>query len=110
MVSGTNVAKILKKLRDAGLVQSEQKQGRGNVHIHALTALYYDSRIVVGITRTRTGTGVSEGEIFYAAILRNSKLVGQRLTDQYHKVYPDRSPNSILSTVVGKAKARGLCR
>lgn len=108
MVSGTSAAKILKKLRDAGLIRSWQKQGIGNIRIHELTDLYHNTKII--ISTNRTGMGVSDEEIYYAAILRNAGLTGQQLTTQYNKIFPDRPPKGVLSTVLTKARKRKLCR
>ena len=109
MVSGTSAAKILKKLRDAGLIRSTKLPGaQGNIRIHELTDLYHNTKII--ISTNRTGMGVSDEEIYYAAILRNAGLTGQQLTTQYNKIFPDRPPKGVLSTVLTKARKRKLCR
>ena len=108
MVTVTSVAKILAKLRNAGLINSSQKQGIGNVHLHKLTPLYHESEIL--IRDNNYGMGVSDAEIHYAAKLRNEGLTGQRLTTAFNKVYPDRATSSVLRVVVRKAKEQHLCR
>lgn len=115
MLSGHSVSKMLKKLRNAGLIRSSQLRGApGNVHIHELTAPYANLNIF--ITTGGHGSGSSthavipNKEVLYAAILRNAGLIGQRLTNQYHEVYPDRSASCVLKQVVQEAKRRGLCR
>jgi hypothetical protein len=115
MVSGTSSSRMLKKLRAAKLIRSSQLQGvPGNVHIHELTAPYADLNIIV--TTGGRGSGsttrlqIKEEELLYAAILRNAGLLGQRLTNQYRKVYPGRTHKCVLNQIVTEAKRMGLCR
>jgi len=115
MVSMNSAGRMLEKLRNAGLVRSTKQRGaRGNVHQHELTAPYADLNTIVttgghgkgGATRLQ----IKEEEILYAAILRNAGLLGQRLTSQFRKVYPDRSHNHILKQIVHEAREAKLCR
>jgi len=112
MVTGTSAGRMLKKLRANELIRSSQKQCMGNVHIHELTAPYPELNIVVttGGHGSSTRTQITDEEILYAAILRNDGLLGRRLTDQFRKVYPDRSHECVLKQIVSKAKDEGLCR
>jgi DNA-binding IscR family transcriptional regulator len=115
MISTGSAAKMLKKLRESKLVCSQKLKGAiGNVHIHELTAPYADLNIIVTTGGHGGGSSVhrqaKEEEILYAAILRNAGLLGQRLTNQYRKVYPDRPESCVLKQIVTEAKKRGLCR
>lgn len=124
MVSGKSVNKMLKKLRDAGMI-SKRKCIQGNTHVYALITPYADMNIVV-ITGNR-GSGrafhakIPKEEILYAAELRNPLysesgvmirpgLLGRRLIEEYHKKYPNRLAITVLNTIVPIAKRRKLCR
>jgi len=108
-ISMKSASKVLKKLRDAGLITSTRVKGTpGNVNIHELTASYADLNIIVKNNHRNGGVPVSEEELQYAAILRKEGLIGQRLIDKYHTRFPDRLPLTILNYVVPKARAQGL--
>ena len=108
MVSMRSAGKMIKRLRDAGLVKSSKLRGaHGNVHIHELTAPYSELDII--LRRNSTGITIPDAEIHYAAKLRNSGLVGQRLTEAHHGRYPGRAESTVRGMVT-TAKARGLCR
>lgn len=111
MASMATASKMLKIIRDAGLIESPHAEGAtGNVRIHSLISPY-DQMIKAGLTVT-THNGripISEDEILYAAILRNAGLIGQQLHEQHRKVYPDRSAAGIKNIVM-TARRRGLCR
>lgn len=99
--------KIIKKLSNKKLVTIGTKQGgRGLTYLYTLTKPY--DEMVLEITANATGNPIPEEEILYAAILRNGILVGQRLTDQYQKLYPHRTRKSI-GNIVGTARRRRLC-
>lgn len=100
-------AKILKNLRGKKLVTARKIcKGRGQANMHSLTKPY--SEMVLEISAKVTVTPIPEEEILYAAILRNGILVGQRLTNQYQKLYPHRTRKSI-SNIVMTARKRRLC-
>ena len=48
---------------------------------------------------------ISDEEILYAAILRNSGMTGRGLQDQFHAVYPNRTRGSIVN-IVTKARQK----
>jgi hypothetical protein len=52
---------------------------------------------------------VSDGEIFYAAILRNGNMTGQQLTTQFIKVFPERGTSGIKNIIL-RARSQRLCR
>jgi hypothetical protein len=115
MISTGSAAKMLKKLREAKLVCSQKLKGAiGNVHIHELTAPYADLNIIVTTGGHGQGNSIhlqiKEEEILYAAILRNAGLLGQRLSAQFNKVYPDRSHKCVLKQIVPEARDAKLCR
>ena len=71
MVTATSVAKTLTRLRNAGLVRSTQRHGRGNAHVHELTTPYSELNIVVMPGRGGVPTPVPDIEVIYVAKLRN---------------------------------------
>lgn len=108
MVTIDSAGKIIKKLKEAGLIESTRVYGgRGNILIHRLKKPY--SELDIQVSTRHPGVPIQEEEIYYAAILRNGLMVGQRLSTQYHKVFPDRAEHGI-SNIVEKARHRGLCR
>jgi len=110
MVTGASAAKMLKKLCNVGLVESAPQtggRGRGRVYTHKLTRPY--SELNIQVYNVTIGVPIPDEEIYYAAILRNGCMTGQRLKSQYHKVFPDRTYASI-DNVVTKARERELCR
>ena len=115
-VTGNAAYRMLHKLVDKGLVESERMQGvLGNIHIHRLTKPYDTLKIT--IKNNRGGANprrIPDEEILYVAILRNGGMVGQRLYGQFRRLFPDRSDSSIKN-IVGIARRRGvdgwgLCR
>jgi len=108
MITAASAGKIIARLRDHGLVQSEKIRGvRGNVYLHSLTTPYDKMNLM--ITNGHSQNPIRKEEIFYAAILRNHGLIGQRLTDQFQKVFPGRDTKSITKHVVLKARRAKLC-
>lgn len=100
--------KVIKKLSTKKLVTVGKKHGgRGLTYLYSLTKPY--DEMSLEITANATGKPIPEEEILYAAILRNASMVGQRLTDQYRKLYPHRTHKSI-SNIVMTARRRRLCR
>jgi len=111
MVCANSVSKIIKRLRDAGLVSSSRRDGiHGNAKVHELITPYQELDLVVKNHHYNQGIPVSEEEVLYAAKLRNDGLTGRRLTAQHQKRYPYRRHHIILNSVVAKARKRGLCR
>jgi predicted ArsR family transcriptional regulator len=99
--------KVIKKLSTKKLVTTGKKHGgRGLTYLYSLTKPY--DEMSLEITANATGKPIPEEEILYAAILRNATLVGQRLSDQYQKLYPHRTQKSI-GNIVGTARRRRLC-
>lgn len=106
MVSMATAGKIIAKVRDKGLVKSSRVPGaRGKVFEHTLVKPYKELNIII---QNGTGNQITEAEVLYAAILRNGGLVGQRLSDQFKKVFPDRMKTRTIKHIVDKARKRGL--
>ena len=111
MISRPSVSKIIKKLRDAGLVKSNRVPGvQGNVYEHELAARYEDLNIVVVNQPGGPQTTITDAEICYAGELRRAGWTGQALVQQYQKRYQYRNKSSIMNRVVIKARKKGLCR
>lgn len=109
MISAKPISKMIKMLRDKGLVQSKPLPKRnGHPLLHSLTNSY-DELVRDGLTVVSKNNAIPDAELQYAAELRDEGLVGQRLTGKYRKRFPERSHNSALY-VVDKAIAEGLCR
>lgn len=99
--------KILKTLHGKKLVTiSAKSKGRERTNIHSLAKPY--GEMVLEISAKATPTPIPEEEILYAAILRNGILVGERLTNQYQKLYPHRTRKAI-GNIVMTARRRRLC-
>lgn len=108
LVSMATAAKIIKKIRDQGLIESSKVPGtRGKVHLHTLVKPYSELNIVI---HNGNGDPLLNEELFYAAILRNAGMTGQQLTDQYTKVFPDRTKKTIIKNIIIKARRAKLCR
>lgn len=109
MVSMATASKILKNIRDAGLIESPHAEGvQGNVRIHSLITPY-DEMVENGMIVSPTARSITDTEILYAAILRNAGLTGQRLSEQYTKIFPSKTPGAIKNIVI-TARKRRLCR
>ena len=109
MISMAAASKILKIIRDAGLIESPHAEGvQGNVRVHSLITPY-DEMVENGMIVSTTARSITDKEILYAAILRNAGLTGQRLHDQHQKVFPNRAANGIKGIVL-TARKRKLCR
>lgn len=108
-VTNTQVARMMEKLRDAGVVRSSRKNGaHGNVRQHELIV----DLETINIRDWRYANNallITDDEVMYAAELREDGLVGQRLTSKFHERFPDRAHTTILKTIVPKARKRGLC-
>lgn len=103
--------KMLRKLKVKGLINSEQglcKMGRQHTHTIVIP---YEQMVADGllIQCVTYGHKIPEEEIQHAATLRNEGLVGQRLIDQHHRLYPAR-PKSSVQNIIATAVQRGLCR
>lgn len=110
MVTMDSAGKIIKKLKEAELVESTRQYGeRGNILIHRLKKPYSELMVDVRVSKRHPGVPVPEEEIIYVAILRNAGMTGQELSTQHHKVYPKRTKNGI-SHIIEKARGEGLCR
>lgn len=102
-------AKMLSKLKKAGLVKSERMKGKTIFEYRLVKP--YQELVEDGLRIISRGEGmkVPDEEIFYAAILRNAGMTGRGLKDQYHKLYPNRTKSGVTH-IVGKARKRRLCR
>ena len=109
MISMATASKMLKIIRDAGLIESPHAEGvQGNVRVHSLITPY-DEMVGNGMIVSTTARSITDKEILYAAILRNAGLTGQRLHDQHQKVFPNRTAGGIKNIVI-TARKRRLCR
>ena len=110
MISMATASKMLKIIRDAGLIESPHVEGvQGNVCVHSLITPY-DEMVENGmIVSTTARSSITDKEILYAAILRNAGMTGQRLHDQHQKVFPNRTAGGIKNIVI-TARKRRLCR
>lgn len=111
MVSGNSVAKAMKKLRAAGLVESHTIPGtKGRQYMHNLAddydVLMEQGRIVIS---GRRRTPISLEHIYYAAILKNDRWTGRELICQYQKVFPHKS-KAAIKNIICKAQDMRLCR
>lgn len=112
-ISEPNAGKIIGKLRNKGLVTSSRIPGtRGNTNTHSLVKPYNELNLIVKSDGRNNGPGkpTSDEEIMYAAILRNAGMTGQELTEQFRKVFPDRTRLSIIKNIIIKARRADLCR
>jgi len=98
----------LRKLRKEGLVV--QHHIGWKQYTYELTAPYSELEKRIYVSDAHTGPPVSDMEARYYAILRNSKLTGLILSDQYRKMFPHRSHRSILGSVRRAAIKRGWRR
>lgn len=112
MVSMGAAGRMIKKLKNAGLIESTRKYGgRGNILNHRLVKPYQkmlEEGLIITANQAKA-TQIGDSEILYAAILRNAGLTGQRLSGQYKTVFPKRGAGAIKN-IVGKARKQGLCR
>jgi DNA-binding transcriptional regulator GbsR (MarR family) len=108
MVSMTSVGKMIKKLKDKNLVESVRRpESRGNTYTHRLIKPY--SELNITIVHSKKGAPVTDAEILYTAILRNDGMTGRRLTEQFNKVFPNRTKGTIIKHIVPKARGAKLC-
>lgn len=111
MVSAKSVGKMIKILRDKGLVLSAAiPTHRGNPQRYRLVKSYpmlvLDGLTVVATTKHNTIPNI---ELYYAAGLRTGGLIGQRLIVAHQRLFPERNANGVRH-VVEKAVKKGLCR
>lgn len=100
---------MIKKLKDVGLITSKRK-GAGNALEYSLTISYSEmGKNGLVIRNNKTGTAITDEEVYYIAILRNGGMTGQRLSGQYQKTFPERGSGAIKNIVL-KARKQGLCR
>jgi len=106
----SNVSRILRVLRDAGLVSFAHNPGTRATKIFTLTAPYADLDLeIIHRSIHKASDPISDIEVHYVAKLRNAGLIGQRLIEAHQRKYPDRPAKSI-QLLVAKAKAKRLCR
>ena len=105
-----NVSRILRVLRDAGLVTFAPLPGTKCSKQFHLTAPLEDLDFEVCHRSTHKNyTPPTEAEVRYVAKLRNAGLLGQRLIAAHQRKYPGR-PDKGIQALVAKAKQRRLCR
>ena len=106
-----SVSRILRVLRDAGLVTFTPLPGTRSAKQFHLTAPLEDLDFEIAYRPThKTYVPPSEEELRYIAkISDEDKLIGQRRIAAHQKKYPERTDKGVKSLV---AKARGLryCR
>ena len=103
-----NTGKIIKKLRDAGLIESNALKGStGNIWIHKLSMPYQEMDLT--ISRATRSSIIPLIEVEYVAELRMAGLTGSALSDAHLKKYPKRPPGVVKSLVM-RARAMKLCR
>ncbi len=106
-----NVSRILRVLRDAGLVSFAPLPGTQSAKQFHLTAPLEDLDFEIAYRPThKTYTPPSEEELRYIAkISDEDKLIGQRRIAAHQKKYPERTARS-MKTLVAKARNLGYCR
>lgn len=114
MVSGYLVARMVKKLREIGVVKSSRVKGvRGNVWSHALAngwqELYAASIKNAPRHRVVRATPAPTPELLHVAQLRVDGWTGQRLVTKHQEQYPSTSEGQVRYLVT-TARKRGLCR
>jgi len=110
MVSAKSVGKMIKILRDKGLVQSAYIPGsRGASQQYRLVKSYpmlvLDGLVVAKIKHN----SIPDIELYHVAGLRSGGMTGQRLVKAHQRLFPERKANTVRH-VVTKAVALGLCR
>ena len=110
MVSANSCSKAMKKLRGLGLVRSEQVPGRrGRTFRHSVVGDYEVWKERIKIEFTSCPSPISEGEVLYAALLKNGGLTGWELVAQYQVVFPHKS-RAAIDHIKSMASRRRLCR
>ena len=105
-----NVSRILRVLRDAGLVSFAPLPGTASTKQFHLTAPLQDLDFeIVHRSTHKNYTPPTEAEVLYVAKLRNAGLLGQRLIAAHQKKYPYRQAKSVQA-LVAKAKKLRYCR
>jgi DNA-binding MarR family transcriptional regulator len=106
-----SVSRILRVLRDAGLVSFAPLPGTQSAKQFHLTAPLEDLDFEIAYRLThKTYTPPSEEELRYIAkISDEDKLIGQRRIAAHQKKYPERTARS-MKTLVAKARNLGYCR
>lgn len=105
-----NVSRILRVLRDAGLVSFAPLPGTQSTKQFHLTAPLEDLDLEVAPNSAHPNyTPPTDAEVLYVAKLRNAGLIEQRLVAAHQKKYPDRPAKSVQA-LVAKAKAKRWCR
>ena len=111
MVSAKGVGKMMRILREKGLVDTKlaPSTGRGGTRLHSLTKSY-DELVSEGLTVVAVrNPRRSDAELRHAVKLRVDGLTGQRLVEAYQKLFPDRTANGVRHSIE-VARERGMCR
>lgn len=104
-----NVSRILRILRDAGLVTFAPLPGTNSAKQFHLTAPLQDLDFEVAPAAHPNYSPPTDEEIRHIGKLRTVGLIGQRLIIEHQKKYPHRSAKSVQA-LVAKAKQRRYCR
>ena len=109
-ISAANVSKRVAELRRMGLVKSRWVTSAGRrLYMHELIRSYEELVLRGFVVQNYNRKIITMEEIYYAAILTNGMLTGIQKTEQYQKVYPDRTGGAVKN-IVTKAKRMHLCR
>ncbi len=105
-----SVSRILRVLRDAGLVSFVPLPGTQSAKQFHLTAPLEDLDFEIAYRPThKTYIPPTDAEVLHIGKLRNAGLIGQRLITAHQKKYPDRAAKSVQA-IVAMAKKMRLCR
>lgn len=97
--------KMVNLLIDKGLVQ---RNGSSKSTTYTLKSNVDLTTLEIGRTHINGGQAITDDEKEFAVKLRKNGLVGQQLIDEYHKLYPSRSPAGIANVI--SVIRRGGCR
>jgi len=103
-----HAGKMIKKLRDDGLIESSELKGStGNIWIHKLSMPYQEMDLT--ISRVTQSSVIPLEEVRYVALLREEGLTGRNLAEAHLKEYPNR-PMGVVKSLVMRARAMNFCR
>ena len=109
-ISSANVSKRIAELREMGIVKSRWVTSDGRrLYMHELIRSYEELVSRGFVVKNYNRKIITMEEIYYAAILTNGGMTGIQKTEQYQKVYPDRT-RFALKNIGTLAKRMHLCR
>jgi predicted ArsR family transcriptional regulator len=109
-ISSANVSKRFAELQEMGIVKSSWITSAGRrLYMHELIRSYEELVLRGFVVKNYNRKKIALEEIYYAAILTNAGMTGIQKTEQYQKVYPDRTRFS-LKNITTLAKRMHLCR